>query len=365
METSAVVLTRPGTPPSLERILVDEPGPGEALVKVAAAGVCQTDLDAVRDARIYPVVLGHEGAGTIIATGVGVDPRRIGDRVVISWRVRCGECPNCLAGRRAFCEDVRATASPRLHGANGPLGAHLNAGTFSGLAVVPAAGAVGIDPEVPFDVAALIGCGVATGLGAAIHAAGIRVGDTVAVTGVGAVGLSAVIGALLAGAGQIIAVDLSSARLSLARRLGATDTVEASGGSVTDALLTVTAGRGVDHVIEATGSVDVMRDALPALARGGTLTLVGAAPRPAELRLHPRDFMSRQLRLHGCIFGEIEPQRDLAALAGMYRQGRLPLDELLSARITLTEVPALFQPGVAATPDRSAIRTIISLEESG
>ncbi len=358
----ALVLRTVGDAPRVESVRVDRPGRDEVLVAISAAGVCQTDLDAVRDARSWPIVLGHEGAGTVVGVGEGVHESRIGEHVIVNWRVACGECVNCNSGRHAFCEDVRATSTPRIHDEKHDLGAFLNAGTFCPLVVVPARGAIRIDPAMPLDLAAMVGCAVATGIGAAIRSADVGMGQTVVVTGTGAVGLSAVMGARLAGAGLIVAADLADERRQLAREVGATHVIDPTVDNPVEIVAQLTNGRGVDHVIEATGTPSVMADALMMTARGGTVTLVGAAPRQEVLAFRPRGFMSRQLRLTGCIYGEIAPARDLPTIVDWYLQGRLPLDSLRRSYRSLEELPGLFGPASRPAGDAGLIRTIVTME---
>lgn len=360
----ALVLRAVGEAPRLEPVQVEAPGQGEVLVAIAAAGVCQTDIDAVRDAKSWPIVLGHEGSGTIIEVGAGVPKRRIGERVVVNWRVVCGDCVNCVVGRHAFCENVRATSAPRIHDYDSDIGAFLNAGTFCPLVVAHSDGAIRIDSDVPFDIAAMIGCAVATGVGSAIRSAGVSMGQSVVVTGAGAVGLSAVMGAQLAGAGLIVVADLFSERRELAQSLGATHVIDPLATDLKEAVAELTLGRGVDHVIEATGAPSVMIDAISMAARGGTVTLVGAAPRQEVLPLRPREFMSRQLRLSGCIYGEISPKRDLPTIADWFLQGRLPLHLLRRSYTSLNDLPGLFAQGHRAADDPGLIRTIVMMEAS-
>ena len=352
----AVVLDRPGVLPAVEPVTIDDPGPGEVLVRLRAAGVCHTDIAAVRDARSWPVVLGHEGAGVVAAVGAGVDAGRLGERVVINWRVACGQCAPCTRGRQDLCENVQGTAAPRVHRADGaPLPGFLNAGTFCRYAVVPAAGAVAVRHDVPPAQAALLGCAVATGVGAALYTSPVLAGQRVAVFGTGGVGLNIVQGARLARAGQIIAVDLVPAKLAHAHRFGATDTVAAGAGDPVAAVLRLTGGRGVDHAFEVVGLPAVMAQAAGVLAPGGTLTLVGAAARDARFAFPPRSFLSKQQTIRGCIYGSCRPARDFPLFADWYMGGQLYLDPLLTETIGLRDVPARF----AHHPGPEAIRSVV------
>ncbi len=359
--SEAVVLDRPGVLPTIEEVTVDDPGPGEVLVRLVAGGVCHTDISAVRDARYWPLVLGHEGAGVVEAVGPGVPSARVGERVVINWRVACGRCAQCERGRQDLCDNVQGTAAPRVHRANGEaLQVFLNAGTFCRYAVVPGAGAVPVRDDIPLEMAALIGCAVATGVGAALHTSPVEAGQSVVVFGTGGVGLNVVQGARLARAGKIIAVDLVRSKLEKARQFGATDTVLAGDGNTVEQLLALTGGRGVDHAFEVVGIPALMEQAVRALATGGTLTLVGAAARDAIFSYHPRVFMSKQQTIRGCIYGSCRPAIDFPLFADLYMNGQLYLDPLLTETISLHDVPALFE--MHAVPE--AIRSVVLFDET-
>ncbi|MEJ0011048.1 MAG: alcohol dehydrogenase catalytic domain-containing protein [Bauldia sp.] len=356
-QTQALVLHGLGQMPRLEDVVVSDPGPGEVRIRVMAAGICHTDLGYVEYARATPVVLGHEGAGIVEAVGTGVSASRVGEHVVISWRSPCGECRNCRSGRAQFCESVRGTAEPRVYLGDAPLAVMLNVGCFAAYVVVPAASAVAIRADMPFAKAALLGCAVATGLGAAIRHAKINDGDDVAVIGCGGVGLNTVQGARLARAGRIIAIDRDPDRLALARSFGATDEILASGDIVAE-VRKLTDGRGVDHAFELVGRPDLIEAGAAMLARGGQLTLVGATGREEAISLRPRGFMSQQQRICGCIYGDIAPGHDLALFADWYADGRLQLDPLHTATISLAEMPDHF-----SASRHSGIRTVVRFED--
>lgn len=355
----ALVLHALGQTPRIERVTISPPGRGEVLVRILASGVCHTDIGSVHYARTTPVVLGHEGAGIVAALGEGVAHLAIGDHVAINWQAKCGTCRNCVSGRRQFCEAILGTSEPRVHLNGEPLAVLLNAGTFCPYAVVPASGAVPIRRDMPFAVAALLGCAVATGVGAAMFSAKVQSGDDVVVIGCGGVGLNTVQGARLANARRIIAVDRDPEKLALARQLGATHAVDSTTETVLDAVMKATSGRGVDHAFELVGRTDLMVEALGLLARGGRLTLVGAAGRQDEMIFKPRGFMSKQQTICGCIYGDVQPERDLPMLADWYADGRLELGALHTNTIGLNDLPALFEPGYRQT----GIRTVVSFEE--
>lgn len=225
IQTLALVLPDLGQMPQLETVCVSDPGPGEVRIKMKAAGVCHTDLGYVEYARTTPVVLGHEGVGVVESVGANVSAQEVGDYVAISWHTPCGACRNCQSGRREVCESVLETSEPRVEWRDKPIATMLSAGCFAGYAVVPASSAVPIRADIPHEKAALLGCAVATGLGAALRHAAIRDGDDVAIIGCGGVGLNTVQGARLARSGRIIAIDLKTEHLELARRFGATDCI--------------------------------------------------------------------------------------------------------------------------------------------
>lgn len=321
------------------RVVVDEveiapPGPGEVLVRIEAAGLCHTDLTASRDAPVFPVLLGHEGAGIVEEAGEGVTTVAPGARVVLSWKVPCGECVSCRRGREPLCETPRETARPRVHLPDGTrVIPFLRTGSFCRYVVVPGGAAIPIPDELPFEQAALIGCGVATGVGAALVDAEIEPGMDTVVIGLGGVGLNVVQGAKLAQAGSIIAIDTVPDKLELAWRFGATAAVPAGEGAV-QAVLDLTGGRGVDVAFEVVGRPEVMAEAIEMLAPGGALILLGAAARDALLSYHPRRFMSRQQTIRGCIYGSCRPAQHFPLFARWALDGRLQIEPLISHRLS-------------------------------
>lgn len=358
-ELPGIVLAELGRQPSLETITLHPPGPEEVLVRIAASGICHTDLGYVQYARACPVILGHEGAGIVEEAGERVQHVKPGDHVAINWQPKCGHCRRCLSGRRDLCENIQGTAAPRVFWQGQPLHVMLNAGAFCPRVVVPASGAVPIRADIPLDKAALLGCGVATGVGAALFTAKVQPGEDVVVIGAGGVGLNIVQGARLAKARRIIAVDVAEERLKLAEKLGATHTVNSSQSDPVAPVKAITGGRGVEHVFEVVGLPQLMQQGLDMLARGGVLTLVGAAEREALLAFQPRRFMSQQQAILGCIYGNIRPEIDLPLLADWYMDGRLYLDELHTRTIGLSEVPDVF-----ANPAKyGGIRTVVNFEE--
>ena len=334
-------------PLEIAELELDPPGPGELLVRVRAAGLCHSDLSVINGSRprVMPMALGHEAAGEVVETGPGVSGSAAGDHVVLAFVPACGECEPCRAGRAALCEPGAAanhagtllSGEHRLATPEGEaINHHLGVSAFSDHIVVSEASAVKVDPELPFEIAALFGCAVLTGVGAAVNAARIEPGQRVAVFGLGGVGLYALLGAVLQGAGTIVAVDVVADKLELARELGATDTIEAGPGAVA-AIRELTAG-GADHAIETVGSARVLTDAYDATRRGGTTTTVGL-PDPSQMLSIPAvSLVAEERVLRGSYLGSSVPARDLPKFIDLHRQGKLRVERLLTHRIALDEI---------------------------
>ncbi len=358
-ETRGIVLAAHGQPPTCERIIIQQPGPHEVGVRMIVSGLCHTDLAAVRDARVTPVLLGHEGAGVVEQVGRDVTHVHPGDHVVINWQPRCGQCRRCAAGREDLCENIQGTAAPRAFWRGQPLNLLLQAGTFSPYVVVPAQGAIPIRHDLPFEQAALLGCAVATGVGAALYTAHVQAGEGVVVLGVGGVGVNVIQGARLAHAHPIIAIDRDEQRLDLARACGATHIINTSAEDALRAVQDLTNGRGIEYVFEVVGVPDLMEQGIEMLARGGMLIMVGAAARDATMRFHPRRFMSQQQSIVGCIYGNIRPFRDVPLFADWAMSGTLRLDLFPLRTIRLEDAPAAFRE----TQTGGELRTIIRFED--
>ncbi|MFF8728037.1 Zn-dependent alcohol dehydrogenase [Streptomyces sp. NPDC015171] len=307
-------------------LAVREPGPGEVLVAIAAAGLCHSDLSVV-DGTIpfpVPVVLGHEGAGVVEAVGAGVTHVAPGDHVALSTLANCGTCAECDRGRPTMCRSaIGRPGKPFTRGAD-PVHQFAANSAFAERTVVKAVQAVRIPRDIPLTSAALIGCGVLTGVGAALNRARVDRGDSVVVIGTGGIGLNVLQGARLAGALAVVAVDANPAKEAVARQFGATDFLTSAKG-VRDILPT-----GADHVFECVGRVELIRQAVDLLDRHGQAILLGVPPAAAEA-----SFLVSSLYLDksilGCRYGSARPQRDIALYAELYRQGRLLLDELATA----------------------------------
>jgi S-(hydroxymethyl)glutathione dehydrogenase / alcohol dehydrogenase len=359
IDVPGVVLAELGALPTLEMVTVDDPGPDEVRVRMVASGICHTDLAARRDARSCPVLLGHEGAGIVEQAGIRVAGIQPGDHVVLNWQPKCSRCRQCLRGRSDLCEQIAGTAAPRVRWRGAPIAVMLHAGTFCPYVVVPATGAVVVRRDIPLDKAALLGCAVATGVGAALYTARVEPGATVVVIGAGGVGLNVIQGARLANAGMIVAIDVDDAHLAMARAFGATHTVNTTDEDGNAAVQQLTGHRGVDHVFEVVGRTELMLSALSMLARGGTLTLVGAAARDAHFEFQPRRFMSQQQHIQGCIYGNIRPELDLPLFADWYMDGRLQLDALHTETVLLEDVPAFFDGS-----RRADIRAVVRFKDA-
>ena len=329
------------------------PGPGEVLVRLRAAGVCHSDLNAIDGtaATRCPAVLGHEGAGVVEAVGVGVDLAP-GAPVLLSWLPSCGRCEECLRDLPHLCTTAwQAMAAgglldgaTRLSRDGEPVFHYCFLSTFADCAVVPARCCIAIPGDVPFDVAALVGCAITTGTGAVWRTAGVRPGDRVAVFGCGGVGLSAVLAAAAVGAGPVVAVDVTPEKLEAALRLGATDAVQWSGGpdETADAVRAVSGG-GVDYAIEATGRTEAARAAFLSTRARGAAVLIGIPAADAELSLPALSIPRMERRVLGSVYGSARPERDFPALLDLYRRGRLPLDRLVAARLPLEAVEEAFR----------------------
>ena len=333
----AAVLREPGTPVAVEDVELAPPGAREVLVRVAAAGVCHSDVrlaDGALGEGRWPIVLGHEGAGVVEAVGAAVTHVRAGDRIVFCFVPACRECRACLAGRPNLCEPAgeRGVAgtlldgTSRLRAADGtPLQHGLMVACFAERAVVDAAAAVPLPAAIPLWQAALLGCGVVTGIGAVRNAARVQPGETVCVVGCGGVGLHVVAGAALAGAGRIVAVDREPAKLELALARGATDAVDAKHGAA--AVLALTGG--VDHAFEVVGRADTIRLAWDVLRPGATATVVGLAPRGLEVSLPAIEFLSEKA-IRGCYYGSADVAAELPGLAALVADGSLDLAGVVS-----------------------------------
>jgi Zn-dependent alcohol dehydrogenase len=330
-------------PLAIEELELDGPGPGELLVRVGAAGLCHSDLSVIDGSRprVMPMVLGHEAAGEVVELGPGVDDFEVADHVVLAFVPACGACEPCRSGRAALCDNgAAANAAGSLllgdHRWHDGLNHHLGVSAFADHIVVSARSAVRVDDSLPFEIAALFGCAVLTGVGAAVHAAEVSPGETVAVFGIGGVGAAAVLGARAAGAVSIVAIDAVESKLDFARDLGATDTVLAGDSTVED--VRAATGGGAHKAIETVGNAAVLGQAYAATRRGGTTVTVGL-PHPSKMLEIPAvSLVAEERTLRGSYLGSAVPALEIPRLVELYKAGLLPVDKLLTHRLALDEV---------------------------
>ena len=340
----AAVIDEAGARPRIEEVGVRDPGPGEVRVRVAACGICASDLHVWRTGEgiHFPAVLGHEAAGAIEALGPGVKGLAEGDRVVLSWVPSCGRCRACLGGRPQLCAAIRTDPDDgSLSRGDRPLGRYMAISGLSQRVVVTAGSVVPVPDALPLRLACLIGCGVTTGLGAATLAGAAGRGESVAVFGCGGVGLSAIQGARIAGAAPRIAVDPNESRLALAERLGATDLVTSTGAEAVAAIRELTRG-GADLTIESVGSAAVARQAFDALAPGGRAVIVGLTSFDEEVRI-PMVTLLLDRTLRGSIHGSADPQRDFPRFFELAIEGALRLEDMSGPDYPLEQVADAFE----------------------
>jgi S-(hydroxymethyl)glutathione dehydrogenase / alcohol dehydrogenase len=327
---------------TVEEVELSKPGPDEVLVRIMASGVCHSDWHILKGEwgdRFFPVILGHEGAGIVEAVGEGVVTPKVGDHVILSWRTSCGMCEMCQKGWPVLCDRSPAVASkPTLKTGRpeSPLGLAGGLGTFAEYALVHETAAVVIDPDIPFEQASLVGCGVTTGVGAAINTAGVVPGATCAVFGCGGVGLNVIQGCRIAGASQIIAVDMLDNKLDMAKRFGATDTVNASQVDPVEAIKELTGGPGVHYAFEAIGLVEApFLQSIQCTRKRGVTIWVGHAPLNTNVNIDARTIMQEKTVM-GSMYGSARPQIEFPRLLRLYQEGKLMLDELITRSFPLS-----------------------------
>ncbi|MCA3699112.1 MAG: zinc-dependent alcohol dehydrogenase family protein [Brevundimonas sp.] len=338
-------------PLGLETVTLDPPGPGEVRVAIKAAGLCHSDLSVINGdrPRPLPMALGHEAAGVVEALGEGVSDLAIGDPVVMVFMPSCGHCAPCAEGRPALCEPGAAangkgellSGGRRVFREGEPLNHHLGCSAFAERAVVSRRSLVKIDPALSFEEAALFGCAVLTGVGAVVNTAQVRAGQSVVVVGLGGVGLASVLGALACGASPVVAVDLSEDKLALARTLGPVHTVNAVAPDAVDQVRALTNG-GADVAIEMAGSVRALEAAWKMTRRGGLTVTAGLPPPDAALPVNVVSLVGEERTLKGSYIGTCVPSRDIPRYVALYREGRLPVDRLMSGTIPLEDINAGF-----------------------
>ncbi len=343
-EVRGVIARAKGAPVEITTVTVPDPGPGEALVQVQACGVCHTDLH-YREGGIgsdFPYLLGHEAAGLVEAVGSDVTGVRPGDFVILNWRAVCGQCRACRRGRPWYCFATHNAAQQMTLADGTGLSPALGIGAFAEKTLVAAGQCTKVNPAIRPEVAGLLGCGVMAGLGAALNTAGVSRGDSVAVIGCGGVGDAAVLGASLAGARKIIAVDVDPGKLEWARGFGATDVINSREADPVKGIRELTEGNGADVVIEAVGRPETYTQAFYARDLAGTVVLVGVPTPDMRLELPLLDFFGRGGALKSSWYGDCLPSRDFPMLVDLHLQGRLPLEKFVSETIALDKVEDAF-----------------------
>jgi S-(hydroxymethyl)glutathione dehydrogenase/alcohol dehydrogenase len=360
----AAVVHQQGGPFVIEDIEVQDPGPGEVLVRIAASGACHSDWHQVMGEipKSLPAVLGHEGAGVVEELGEGVSRISPGDHVMLSWMPACGTCFYCQRELANMCETYRpglekgtamdGTTRLRLKGE--ALTQFSTHSTFAEYAVVPEQACVHLDPDVSMVSASLVGCAVMTGVGAAMYTAQIKPGERVAVFGCGGIGLNVLQGAALCGAETIVAIDTVPDKFESARTFGATHTLDGK-EDVQQALLDLSDGRGFDHILDATGNPGVQEKAIYSLRRGGALTLVGVAPHDARVTFDTFRMHHQETRILGCFYGTGNYHRDFSRIIQLYKAGRLKLDELVSRQSPLEEINEVYADMLAGKINRGVL----------
>ncbi|MET0975826.1 MAG: Zn-dependent alcohol dehydrogenase [Leifsonia sp.] len=361
----AIVFTgEPGTA-EIQEVQLASPQAGEVRVKIAAAGVCHSDLHVYRREWDVPVplVMGHEGSGVVTEVGPGVTTLTVGDHVVLSWVAPCHECRYCLSGHEARCQVAATIVAPggvlqdgtsRLSRDGEPMHHYLGVSSFAEEAIVPASGAIRVRDDAPLDVVALVGCAVATGVGAVTNTAQVEPGSLVAVIGCGGVGLSVVQGARLAGAERIVAIDIQADKTALAMTMGATDSIDASKADAVEALRALLPD-GVDYAFDAIGRTTTTEQAIQMLGLGGAAVVVGLPPTGSRASFDPLVLAEADQRILGSNYGSVRPSVDIPALVDRYMDGELLLDELVTARRPLEDARSALE----ALSTGSALRTLL------
>jgi S-(hydroxymethyl)glutathione dehydrogenase/alcohol dehydrogenase len=358
----AAVFREVNKPMEIEEVTVSKPGPREVLIRTKAAGICHSDMHFFNGSYPgkLPMVLGHESAGVVEQVGSDVHYVKPGDHVITCLSVFCGHCDHCLTGHLSLCQEPEMSRGkeeePRISHNDQPLTPFAQLGSFAEMMLVHEHALVKVREDMPMDRAALIGCGVTTGIGAVIHTASIEPGSTVAVIGCGGIGLSAINGAALAGASRIIAVDMVASKLELARKFGATDLVDASDGEAIENVRELTGG-GVHYSFEAIGLKATAEQAFRMLRPGGTATVIGMIPPGQMVELHGVDFLAEK-KIQGSMMGSNRFRVDMPRFVDFYLQGKLHLDDMISNRIALSDI----NEGMAALETGEIARSVIMFD---
>jgi S-(hydroxymethyl)glutathione dehydrogenase / alcohol dehydrogenase len=324
-------------------VTVADPGPGMVRVKIHATGVCHSDLSGVNGTIPVgtPCVLGHEGAGEIVAVGEGVTKSKVGDHVIVAWMPPCGECAPCLRGQPQLCANaLMAGAMPQFSYDGAPVFGFAGAGTFAEECVLPQTGVVKIDDDIPWEIASLIGCAVTTGVGAAINTAKVRPGSSCVVFGCGGVGISVIQGCQVAGAADIVAVDLVDSKLEEAKRFGATHAVKPE--DLPNLSVELTNGEGFDYAFEAIGNPVTIRAAFDSARRGGTACIVGVGRMDQQVAFNAFEFFFNEKNLVGSLYGSADVRTDFHRILKLWKRGKLDLDGMISRRIGIDDVNEAF-----------------------
>lgn len=355
----AAVVREVGAPFTVEDIELAPCGPRDVRVRMAASGVCHSDLSVQQGSIpfMFPTVLGHEGAGVVAEVGEAVTRVAVGDHVVLTWMPPCRRCFYCLAGQTMLCERGLAEALGGDYATvdGEKLVRGLGTATFAEETLVPEGEVVPIDPSVPLELAALVGCALSTGVGAVWHTAGVAPGSTVAVVGCGGVGLAVVQGARLAGASVIVAVDPVADKLAMAKAMGATAAVDASGGDPAAAVRELTGGRGADYAFEVVGRSETIRTTFSMARRGGTVVLVGAGSPEDKVSFSAFELFVDAKTVHGCVYGSTDPDRDFPVLVDLVRRGAIDAEGMVTRRIGLGDLDDAFRAMQAGEVARSVI----------
>ncbi|STQ89723.1 S-(hydroxymethyl)glutathione dehydrogenase/class III alcohol dehydrogenase [Iodobacter fluviatilis] len=355
LKTRAAVAWGPNQPLVIEELDLMPPQKGEVLVRIVASGVCHTDaytLSGKDSEGVFPVVLGHEGAGVVEAIGEGVTSVAVGDHVIPLYTPECGECKFCLSGKTNLCQKIRATqgrgvmpdGTTRFYKDGQPIYHYMGTSTFSEYTVLPEISLAKINKEAPLEEVCLLGCGVTTGMGAVMNTAKVKAGDTVAIFGLGGIGLSAVIGARMAGASRIIGIDINTSKFELAKQLGATDVINPKDfeKSIQDVIVDMTDG-GVDFSFECIGNVNVMRSALECCHKGwGESVIIGVAGAGEEIATRPFQLVTGRV-WRGSAFGGVRGRSELPSFVDRYMQGEFALSDFITHTMPLEEINTAFE----------------------
>jgi NDMA-dependent alcohol dehydrogenase len=365
MKAKAAIFWEVGKKLDIQEVDVEKPHAGEVLVKLAAAGICHSDYH-VMTGHLFgpsPAILGHEGAGVVAEVGPGVTAVKPGDHVIIMWRLSCGICEYCSDGRPALCPSggqIRSTGklldgTTRFKFKGQEIKHFAGASTFAEYTVIPEGSALKIPADFSLEIASLLGCGVITGVGAAVNCAKVKPGSSVVVIGAGGVGLNVIQGAAIAGAAKVIAVDLNPKKLNFAKTFGATHCIDASKTKVADEVKKITNGQGVDYAFEVVGFPATIRQAFDCLAKRGMCVAVGVAPMTAEVSVPIMSLVFEEKSLTGSLYGSARIRQDTYMLMELYKAGKLKLDELLTRKYPFAQINEAYDNLIKGEVARSIV----------